>query len=107
VEGSAVNFSAVAADELLRAAEHFLRGSSREREKKNSFRLYSTIYQVRNSIYESSGLACARAGDDEKRAVAVGCSSSLLGIQICGQILIGGGDESLASGINTNIRHLP
>ena len=71
VEGPAVHGAARAPDQPFGAAEHLLRGATREREEQDALRTDAALEQVRDAIHERAGLARPRARDDQQRAVRV------------------------------------
>ncbi len=82
VERSPTYPLAVAAYEFLRAGQHLLRCSARERQQQYALGRHAPLNEVRHPIHERARLARARTGDDEKGAIAVGCSRGLLRIQL-------------------------
>jgi hypothetical protein len=103
-----MNFFGVSADQSLGARQHLLRSAAGEGEQENPLRFDAAVNQVCDSIDQSASLACARAGDYEKRTIAVGCSGCLLRVQIRGEVTLRRRNESLSSGVNADgarVRH--
>jgi hypothetical protein len=103
-----MHFLAVAPDESFGARQHFLRGAAGEGQKEDALGFDPAIYEMRDSVNERARLACACAGNDEKGTIAVSCGRCLLWVQICGEVSIRRGNESLASGVNPDgprVRH--
>ena len=103
-----MHFLAVAADESLGARQHFLRSPAGEGQQEDALGFDAALDQMRDAIDERARLSGSGAGDDEKGAVAVGCSRGLLWVQIRGEVALRRRDESLSSGVNPDgacVRH--
>ena len=72
VERPAVHFRRGRPDESLGAAQHLLRGASREREEEDALRPHALGEEVGDAVDERAGLPRACAGDDEEWSGAVG-----------------------------------
>ena len=64
------------------APQHLGGGAAGEREQQDAPRVGAAGDQVRHAVHQRRGLAGARAGDDEQRAVAVRGGGELLGIEV-------------------------
>jgi hypothetical protein len=107
VKRPTVHAPAVAADQSLRAREHFLRGASRKRQQKYSLGRDAAVDEVRYTVHQRACLSGSRAGDDEQWTIGVSCGSCLLWIQLRGEVARGAsGLGSFARGIDLDgLRH--
>ena len=107
VERAPMNFSAVRANQLLGASEHFLSGAPCERQEKNPIGPNTALDKMRYAVNERPGFPGACACNNEKGTVTVSRGCGLFRVELRGQITRRARlDHSLPCRVNSRCRRL-